>query len=655
MTSISDYERSPTVGQTSPALAEKLKSLWETKPGFIGWLGTVDHKEIGLRYIVTAFAFLVIGGIEALVFRVQLAWSNVKLLTPEQYDQLFTMHGMTMIFLYAGPILSGFSNYLWPLLLGSRDMALPRLNAVSYWIYLCAGLFLYSSFLVGFGPDAGWFNYVPLAARAYNNGPNIDVYAIGMVLLGISTTVGSINFIVTFLRLRCPGMSINRVPILIWGTLTASAANVFAIPSVSLAFLLLWMDRNLGTHFFDTNAGGSALLWQHLFWMFGHPWVYAIVLPAMGMVSDGLPVFCRRPLVGYTAVAAATVATMILGFGVWVHHMFATGLPAISLSFFSAASIIITVPSSVGVFAWLATIWTGRPVFTTPFLFFASFILLFTIGGVSGFMTGSVPVDWQLTDTYFVVAHLHYVLIGINVFPVCGALYFWFPKFTGRLMDERLGRWNFWTMFIGFNLGFFPMHISGLLGMPRRIYTYPDNMGWDWLNLITSAGSFLFGIGVLLLIYNVVKSWRRGPIAPSNPWDAPTLEWATSSPPPPYNFTVIPVVASRHPLWEDRLGHAEDLRSHIKTGLVLDHGKEALGTTTLDAEPNVILRMPHDTLIPLCLALSMTVIAAGLALVTWWVVVVGFVLTAASILAWLWPEAKLGETATPATGELRHG
>lgn len=655
MASISDYQRSPTIGGPSPALAERLKNLWETGPGFHGWLATVDHKEIGLRYIVTAFAFLVIGGVEALVFRLQLSWSNMKLLTPEQYDQLFTMHGMTMIFLYAGPILSGFSNYLWPLLLGARDMALPRLNALSYWIYLFAGLFLYSSFLIGFGPNVGWFNYVPLAARAYNNGPNIDIYALGMVLLGISTTVGAINFIVTFLRLRCPGMSVNRVPILVWGTLTASAANIFAIPSVSLAFLLLWMDRNVGTHFFDTTGGGSALLWQHLFWMFGHPWVYAIVLPAMGMVSDGLPVFCRRPLVGYTAVALATVATMVLGFGVWVHHMFATGLPNISLSFFSAASIIITVPSAVGVFAWLATIWTGRPVFTTPFLFFASFILLFTIGGVSGFMTGSVPVDWQLTDTYFVVAHLHYVLIGINVFPVAGAVYFWFPKFTGKLMNERLGQWNFWTMFAGFNLGFFPMHISGLLGMPRRIYTYPDSMGWDWLNLITTAGSFLFGIGVLLLIYNVVRSLKHGPSAGPNPWDAPTLEWATASPPPAYNFIVIPTVASRHPLWEDRLDQPEDERSHIETGLLLDHGKETLGTTTLDAEPNVILRMPRDTLVPLYLGLAMTIIAIGLALLNWLMVIVGVACTAASILAWLWPEARLGETAAPAMGETPHG
>jgi cytochrome c oxidase subunit 1/cytochrome c oxidase subunit I+III len=445
-----DYERRPTAAAADDAaLAARLHGMWEAAPGLYGWLATVDHKQIGLRYIITAFLFLIAGGLEALVFRLQLSWSNLHLLTPEQYDQLFTMHGMTMIFLYAGPVLSGFSNYLWPLLLGARDMALPRLNALSYWVYLFAGIVLYSGFALGFGPNVGWFNYVPLAARAYNNGPNIDLYALGMILLGISTTVGSINFVVTFLRMRAPGMTIARVPILIWGTLTASAANIFAIPAVSLAFLLLWMDRNLATHFFDATGGGSAMLWQHLFWMFGHPWVYAIVLPAMGMVSDGLPVFCRRPLVGYSVVALATVATMVLGFGVWVHHMFATGLPGVSLGFFSAASIIIALPSAVGVFAWLATIWHGRPIFTTPFLFFASFIILFTIGGVSGYMTGSVPVDWQLTDTYFVVAHLHYVLIGINVFPVVGATYFWFPKFFGRMMGERLGHWNFWTMFVG--------------------------------------------------------------------------------------------------------------------------------------------------------------------------------------------------------------
>jgi cytochrome c oxidase subunit 1/cytochrome c oxidase subunit I+III len=369
-------------------------------------------------------------------------------------------------------------------------------------------------------------------------------------------------------------------------------------------------------------------------------------------VSYGLPVFCRRPLVGYTVVALATVATMVLGFGVWVHHMFATGLPGVSLSFFSAASIIIAVPSAVGVFAWIATIWTGKPVFSTPFLFFSSFIILFTIGGVSGYMTGSVPVDWQLTDTYFIVAHLHYVLIGINVFPVVGATYFWFPKFTGKMMDERLGRWNFWTMFIGFNVGFFPMHISGLLGMPRRVYTYADGMGWDWLNLITTLGSFMFAIGVLLFVVNVVKSYRNGRAGGDNPWDAPTLEWATSSPPPPYNFVVIPTVASRHPLWEGRLGEGtgEQERSHVHAGLVLDHGRETVGTSPLDAQPRIILKMPTDSFAPFILSLTVTTIFVGLAFNIWWLVIIGVLATGVDIVGWLWPERSLGETAAPANG-----
>jgi cytochrome c oxidase subunit 1/cytochrome c oxidase subunit I+III len=341
---------------------------------------------------------------------------------------------------------------------------------------------------------------------------------------------------------------------------------------------------------------------------------------------------------------------MVLGFGVWVHHMFATGLPNISLSFFSAASIIITVPSAVAIFAWIATIWTGRPVFTTAFMFFASFIVLFAIGGVSGFMTGSVPVDWQLTDTYFVVAHIHYVLIGINVFPVVGATYFWFPKFTGRMLDERLGRWNFWTMFVGFNLGFFPMHISGLLGMPRRVYTFADGMGWDWLNLITTAGSYVFAVGVLLFIINVVKSYRSGAAAGDNPWDAPTLEWATSSPPPPYNFAVIPIVESRHPLWEDRLAETNEPRSHAHAGLVLDHGRETVGTSPLDADPDIILKMPKDSLAPFILALTLTVIFTGLVLNAWWLVVIGAIATGLDIFVWLWPERALGETRVPANG-----
>ena len=634
--------RAPRFGPDSPQHSMRLLDLWEGPGGLRGFLGTVDHKRIGIRYIVTAFIFLLVGGLEALLMRLQLAGPNHTLLTPEQYDELFSTHGITMIFLYASPVLSGFSNYLWPLLLGSRDMAFPRANALGYWIYLASGIFLYVGFLSGHGANDGWFNYVPYALKPYNPGLNQDFYSLGMVFLGIATTIGAANFMVTALRTRAPGMSIDRLPILVWGTLTANAANLIVVPAVSLAFLMLWMDRQFGTHFFDNSNGGQPLLWQHLFWLFGHPWVYAIVLPAMGMVSDGLPVFCRRPLVGYSLVAVATVATMILGFGVWVHHMFATGLPGLGMSFFSAASIVITLPSAVAVFAWLATIWYGRPVITTAFLFFASMILLFVIGGVSGFMTASVPVDWQLTDTYFVVAHLHYVLIGINVFPVVGAVYFWFPKMTGRLLDERLGRWNFWTMFIGFNLAFLPMHLTGLWGMPRRVYTYAPDMGWNTLNLITSIGSFVFALGILLLMVNVWRSLRRGALAGANPWDAPTLEWSIASPPPVYNFAVIPTVASRHPLWEGRLEGSES-RSTVDQGLLLDHGKEMIGTTALDAVPDMILEMPEDTLIPLLLTLGVSACFVGLILQAWWVLVLGALVGAAALLGWLWPRRALRE------------
>jgi cytochrome c oxidase subunit I len=633
--------RSPRIGVDSVEHDARLLDIWADEGGLWGFLTTVDHKRIGLRYIVTAFVFLACGGLEALVMRLQLAGPDRTLLTPEQYDQLFSTHGMTMIFLYASPILSGFSNYLWPLLLGSRDMAFPRLNALGYWMYLAAGIFLYVGFLSGNGPNDGWFNYVPYASRDYNPGLNEDFYSLGMVFLGIATTVGAANFIVTAMRTRAPGMSVNRLPILVWGTLTANLANLLVVPSVSLAFFLLWMDRHFGTHFFDPAAAGQPLLWQHLFWIFGHPWVYAIVLPAMGMVSEGLPVFCRRPLVAYPLVALSTVATMILGFGVWVHHMFATGLPGLGMSFFSAASIAIVLPSAVAVFAWLATIWYGRPVITTAFLFFASMILLFVIGGVSGFMTASVPVDWQLTDTYFVVAHLHYVLIGINVFPVVGALYLWFPKMTGRMLDERLGRWNFWTMFIGFNLAFLPMHITGLLGMPRRVYTYAPNMGWTTLNLIITIGSYLFAIGILLLLVNVLRSLRRGAVAGANPWGAPSLEWSVSSPPPPYNFAVIPTVASRHPLWEDNLGPADG--SRLERGLLLETGKEMIGTTALDAAPDMILEMPEDTPAPLLLTVGTAIMFVGMILLNWALAGIGLAIAAVALFIWLWPRRALRE------------
>ena len=619
----------------------KLLGIWETAPGLYGWLASVDHKTIGIRYLCTAFFFLVIGGIEALVMRAQLAQPDLKLLSPDAYNQLFSMHGTTMMFLYALPMLSGFSNYLWPLMLGSRDMAFPRLNALSYWVFLLAGVFLYVSFPMGQAPNGGWFGYVPNTNLQYDPGINMDVFSLGLIFLGISTVVGSANFIVTLLRCRAPGMSVNRLPIIVWGTFTASAANLLAVPAVSLACAMLWLDRRYGTHFFDVPGGGQPLLWQHLFWIFGHPWVYALVLPAMGIVSDALPVFCRRPLVGYTLVAISTVATMILGFGVWVHHMFATGLPVMSLSFFSAASFVIAVPSAVAVFCWIATIWTGKLQFKTPFLFFAGFVMLFVIGGVSGFMTASVALDWQLTDSYFVVAHLHYVLLGINVFPVIGGIYFWFPKMTGRMLDERLGRWTFWTMFVGFNVAFFPMHITGLMGMPRRVYTYPAEMGVGWLNLISSLGALIFAVGVLLFLVNIVKGLRSGEPAGNNPWDAPTLEWSTTSPPPVYNFATIPQVASRHPLWESRLKESEErsvIGDKASDGMVLDKGKETIGVTPLDAEPNVVLKMPGDSILPFLLALGMAVLFFGLLSQAVWLMVTGVLCEIAILIVWLTPK-----------------
>ena len=641
------FGRVPEWGRAPEGSATRkgLERLWETEPGWRGWLSTVDHKTIGLRYLITAFVFLLMGGVEALVMRLQLARPNATVLTPEQYNQLFTMHGVTMIFLYALPVLSGFSNYLWPLILGSRDMAFPRLNALSYWLFVFAGIFLYSSFPFGQAPNAGWFNYVPLSGLEYNTGPNVDVYALGMVLLGASTTVGSANFVVTLLRMRAPGMSLDRVPVLVWGTLTASGGNLLAVPVVSLAFFMLWLDRQFGTHFFDVLNGGRPLLWQHMFWMFAHPWVYAVVLPAMGIVSDALPVFCRRRLVGYTPVALATVATMIIGFIVWIHHMFATGIPALALAFFGSASMVISIPSAIATFAWLATIWTGRPVFKTPFFFFAGFVLLFVIGGVSGVMTAAVPLDWQLNDTYFVVAHLHYVLLGINVFPVIGGIYYWFPKFTGRMMSERLGKIGFWVMFVGFNLGFFPMHIAGLLGMPRRIYTYGADMGWNTVNMITSIGSFVFALGVLVFLLDLIYSYKRGPIAGDNPWDAPTLEWSVSSPPPPYNFATIPFIASGHPLWESRLGHEmpSEARSELIEGYILDHGREALATTSLSAIPDAIIKMPSDAYSPFYLGLFSALLFAGLLLHVWWFAGACVIGIAASLIAWMWPERTLGQ------------
>ncbi|MBX6331909.1 MAG: cytochrome c oxidase subunit I [Gemmatimonadaceae bacterium] len=626
---------------TTERLTERLSDLWETPHTLRGVLGTVDHKTIGKRYLVTAFLLLIAGGIEALVMRVQLQVPNNHVLSPEGFNQAFTMHGTTMILWYALPILSGFSNYLFPLVLGARDMAFPRLNAFSYWTFLFSAIFLYTGYAVGLGPDAGWFAYAPLTELRYSPGANMDYYALGVIFLTISSTAGAVNFIATMFKMRAPGMSLGRLPLFVYGTVTASFSIIFALPALSVACAFLYLDRHFGTRFFDPGAGGQALLWQHLFWIFGHPWVYIIVLPALSFMSMVIPTFARRPIVGYAWNALAVVITGILGFGVWVHHMFATGIPPLALTFFGAASMAIVLPSAVSIFVWLATLWYGRPVLTTAMLFALGFIILFVIGGVSGVVTAAVPFDWSVTDTYFVVAHIHYVLIGINVFPVIAAFYYWFPKMTGRLLNEALGKWNFWVMFIGFNLGFFPMHISGLLGMPRRIYTYPAGLGWTAPNLITSIGAYLFAVGVLLFLVNVFWSLRRGAIAGNNPWDAASLEWATTSPPPAYNFAVIPTVGSREPLWEERLGLGR--LSRIDEGPPLDSDRVTLQTSTLDGFPAAVQRMPEDTVMPFLTGLAILATFYGLVTTAWWLAIAGGVLTLAAIHAWLWPVRTIRE------------
>src|SRR5918996_1424406 len=432
-------------------IAERLEAMWGEKPGLAAWITTVDHKRIGMKYLYTGLIFFIIGGVESLLLRAQLAQANLEVLDPETYNQIFSMHGTTMMFLFAIPTLSGFGNYLVPLMIGTRDMAFPRLNAFGYWVFLASGLFIHSSFLIGRAPNAGWFNYLPLADETFSPGLNIDFYLLGLLFLGISTTGGVINFIVTILKMRAPGMSINRMPIFVWGELAMALATVFAIPPLTVALGMLTLQRNFGFHFFDAAGGGDPVLWQHLFWIFGHPLVYIIVLPGLGIVSAIIPTFSRRPMVGYTYIVIAEMAIALIGFGVWTHHMFAIGLPQLSLAFISAASFMITIPSGTQIWAWLATMVSGKPVLKTPMLFVIGFIVVFVIGGFSGVMFAAVPFDQATTDSYFVVAHLHYVLVGGAVFPIFAALYYWLPKMTGRMLNERLGKLSFWTIFVGFN------------------------------------------------------------------------------------------------------------------------------------------------------------------------------------------------------------
>ena len=617
------------------ALEGRLTELWETPKSLYGWLATVDHKELGIRYIVTALIFLVAGGIEALILRIQLAQPNLDVISPEAYNQIFTMHGVTMIFWYASPILSGFAIFLIPLMIGARDMAFPRLNAFTYWTFLLSGLFLYISPLFRQAPHAGWFAYVPYTLSKYSPGYGLDFYALALIFLTISTTAAAINFIVTILRLRAPGMAISRMPLFLYSTLTASLDVVFGLPALSAALIFLELDRHWGTHFYTISGGGSTYLWQQLFWFFGHPWVYVVFLPATGMISLIIPVFSRRPIVGYAYVAIATLLTGAVGFGVWLHHMFTVGMSDIAMSIFSAGSMTISVFTTIQVFAWLATIWKGRPVATTSMYYAISTVFLLVIGGLSGVFTGVIPADWQVHNTYYVVAHIHYVLIGANLFPVFAALYYWFPKMSGHMLNEKLGKWSFWIMFISFNVGFFPMHIVGLLGMPRRIYTYAAGLGFaDW-NMVITIGSFVLGIGILLTFINVMVSLRSGAPAEPNPWNADGLEWLTDSPPKPYAFEHIPVVSSRHPLWDDT-----DKLSDPDNDRVLDNGRLTLTSTWLDAEPTGIATIPEESIVPLVISLFMFGFFVALAFRSMWTVLAMLIVMFFAGCVWMWPRTK---------------
>ncbi len=527
------------------------------------WVVTVDHKRLGIMYVISGLVFLVIGGLEASAIRLQLVWSGLHVVPPGTFNQLFTMHGTTMVFLVGIPIVFGFGNYLVPLMIGARDLAFPRLNAFGFWILLFGGLLLHFSFLGGEGlygggsaPAIGWFAYAPLTERAFTPGNATDYWNLALLVAGVGTIATAVNMVTTILTMRGPGMTLGRMPIFVWEILTISALTLIILPPLSAAQMMLLLDRFLGAHFFDTQAGASAVMWQHFFWFFGHPEVYVLILPGFGFASEIIPVFSRKVLFGYPMLVAASAGIGLVGMGTWAHHMFVVGLGSTLNAAFAASTMLVAVPTGVKIFNWLGTMYGGKIRFDTPMLFCCAFLFQFLCAGLTGIMLSVAPFDWQLSDSYFVVAHFHFVLIGGLLFTIFAAIYYWFPKVTGRMLSERLGRWHFWLFVIGFNITFLTMHIPGMLGMPRRIYTYPADRGWEIWNLVVSLGVPLQIAGILIFVVNIARSLRRGPLAGDDPWDAWTLEWATTSPPPPYNFEVVPAVSSRRPLWD--LKHPDD-------------------------------------------------------------------------------------------------
>jgi cytochrome c oxidase subunit 1 len=620
--------------EPSDAGAELVRA-WTHPAGVLGWLRDVDHKAIGRRYIVTAFVFFGLGGVLALIMRLQLARPDGTVVGPDLYDQIFTTHGSTMMFLFAVPVMQGFGVYLIPLMVGTRNVAFPRLNAYGYWVYLIGAVFLWVGLVTNTGPDAGWFSYVPLAGPEFGTGKRVDVWAQMITFTELSALAVAINLIVTIFKHRAPGMALHRMPMFVWATLITSVMVVFAMPAVMLASSQLAADRLISTQFFNAAEGGDPLLWQHLFWYFAHPEVYIIFIPALGFVSSIIVPFARTQLVGYTAMVLSMVSTAFIGFGVWVHHMFATGLPQLGQSFFTAASLLIAIPTGIQMFLWLAALWRGRIRLATPMLYVLAFLFTFLIGGLTGVMVAAVPLDLQVHDTFFVVAHLHYVLIGGAVFPLIGAVYYWFPKLTGRMLDERAGTLSCALVFAGFQLTFFPMHQLGLHGMPRRVFTYDEATGWGPLNFVATVGAVVLGLGILVTLINVFVSRRRGAIAGSDPWLADGLEWTTTSPPPAYNFRELPTVRDRYPAWTSPPDQP------VVHGVRSDR-PELLVTGLIDAEPDHRTELASFTLAPVLTALATGVTFIG-SIFTPWAVPIGGALATAALIGWFWPRRPYRE------------
>jgi cytochrome c oxidase subunit I len=615
-----------TPGERSALTPPRFMKRPSSTDGVMGWITTIDHKRIGVLYGVTAFIFFLVGGCEALLIRLQLATPNGKILTAQVYNQVFTMHGTTMVFLVIMPMSAAFFNYLVPLQIGARDVAFPRLNAFSYWMFLLGGLFLYSSLLLGGMPNGGWFGYAPNTSITYSPGHNIDFWVFGLLILGIGSTASAANLIVTTINLRAPGMRLLRMPIFTWMSLVANFLLLFAMPVITVALFLLMFDRQWGTHFFDPLAGGDPVLWQQLFWIFGHPEVYILVLPAMGIVSEIMPVFARKPLFGYPVMVFSGIAIGFMGWGVWVHHMFAVGLGPVATAAFSVSTMLIAVPTGVKIFNWLGTLWGGSLRLKTPMLFAIGFVVMFTIGGLSGVTHALVPADRQQTDTYYIVAHFHYVLFGGSILGLFGGIYYWYPKIFGRQLSDKLGKWHFWVTLIGFNVTFGPMHILGLQGMPRRIYTYASNMGWNLWNMVSTIGSFTIAAGTCIFIYNVWKTHAEGVPAPDDPWDARTLEWITPNPTPAYNYLEVPVVTHQDDFWH--MKYSEDEAGRLVR--VADASQFIQRRATADDH----VHMPSPSFWPLVAASGAPIMAYGQIYRLWAITAVGAIVLLGGLFAW---------------------